>query len=82
VTVENAVRSIACAIVCAGSIIGAGLGADGENGYFVILLGFIGFAVFGVITIRMVTGTANFTKVIEFLFTTERPKKKKSSEPE
>jgi len=80
--VENAVRSVACAIVCAGSIIGAGLGAGGENGYFVVLLGFVGFAVFGLLTIRMVTGTANFTKVIEYLFTTERPRKKKPADPE
>ncbi len=79
---EDAVRSIACAIICGGSIVGAGLGSAGENGYFVVLFGFIGFAVFGVFTIRMVTGTANFTKVIEFLFTTERPRRKKSSEVE
>jgi hypothetical protein len=79
---ENAVRSIACAIVCAGSIIGAGIGAQGENGYFVVLLGFIGFAVFGVFTIRTVTGTAKFTNVIEYLSTNDQPKRKNFSESE
>lgn len=72
-TVEDAIRSVACAIVCAGSIIGAGLGVGGENGYFVVLLGFIGFVVFGLFTIRMVTGTANFAKVMDYLLIHQAP---------
>ena len=65
----NAVRSIACGIACAGSIIGAGLGAAADDGgYFVVLLGFLGFLIFGLFTIRTVSGTANFARILEYLF--------------
>ena len=65
----NGIRSIACAIGCAGSIMGAGLGAGAEDGgYFVVLLGFLGFVIFGMFTIRTVVGTANFGGVMEYVF--------------
>ena len=65
----NAIRAIACSIACAGSIIGAGLGAAADDGgYFVVLLGFLGFLIFGLFTIRTVSGTANFARILEYLF--------------
>ena len=68
----NAIRSVACAIACAASIVGAGLGAGaGAGGYFVVLLGFIGFVIFGLFTIRSVAGTVNFGRVMEYLFSGE-----------
>ena len=66
---DNAIRSVACAVACAGSIMGAGLGAIADDrGYFVVLLGFLGFLIFGLLTIRGVAGTANVGGVIEYLF--------------
>jgi hypothetical protein len=63
----NAIRSIACA----GSIIGAGLGAGGTQGYFVVLLGSIGLFVFGLFPIRTIVGPLSFGRVMEYLFSPE-----------
>ena len=67
----NGIRSIACAVACAGSIIGAGLGAGGTQGYFVVLLGFIGLFVFGLFLIRTLVGSLSVGRVMEYLFNSE-----------
>jgi hypothetical protein len=68
----NAIRSIACAVACAGSIMGAGLGAAaGDGGYFVVVLGFLGFLIFGLFTIRTVSGTVKFAGILEYLFSAD-----------
>ena len=68
----NAIRSIACAIACAGSIIGAGLGAAADDGgYFVVLLGFLGFLIFGLFTIRTVSGTAKLAGILQYMFSAD-----------
>jgi hypothetical protein len=68
----NEIRSLACAVACAGSIVGAGLGARSADGsYFVVLPGFLGFITFGLFTIRTVAGTANFARILEYLFSAE-----------
>ena len=70
---ENGIRSIACAIAFSGSIIAAGLAAAaGDGGHFVVLLGFLGFLIFGLFTIRTVAGTANFSRLMEYLFSSQR----------
>ncbi len=67
----DAIRSIACAVACAGSIMAAGLGAGGgSQGYIVTLLGFVGFVVFGLFLIRALAGTLNVSRVMEYLFRT------------
>jgi len=63
----SANRSIACAVACAGSIIGAGLGTVGTQGYFVVLLGSVGFFVFGLFLMRTIVGPLSFGRVMEYL---------------
>ena len=79
---ENAVRAVACAIACSGSIVGAGLAAGQPSGYFVIVLGFIGFIVFGLFTIHQLVGSVNPSNVMEYMFGTEQPRRKKKKSDE
>lgn len=68
----RAIRAVACAIACAGSIMAAGHAAGGsDQGYFVVVVGFLGFLLFGLFLIRTVAGTANFGQVMEYLFSPE-----------
>jgi len=79
---ENAVRTVACAIACAGSIIGAGLAAGQPSGYFVVVLGFLGFAVFGLFMIHSLVGSVAPSNVMEYLFGTEKPRRRKKKSDE
>ncbi len=59
---------LASSVACAGSLIGAGLGAgSGDGGYLVVVLGFIGFTVFGLVTLRLLTGSVHPTRVMNYL---------------
>lgn len=65
----HAIRSVACAIGFAASMIAAGLAAGGKDqGYFVIVLGLVWSIVFGLLLLRMTAGSASFPHIMQYLF--------------
>ena len=71
-------QPLPAAILAAGSIIGAGQAAGSGDGYFVVMLGIVGFLLFGLFNIKQIVGSINPNAVTEYLLSPEKKLRKAS----
>ena len=76
---DQSQQSLSSAILAAGSIIGAGQAAGSGGGYFVVMLGIVGFLLFGLFSIKQIIGSINPNAVTEYLLSPEKKTRKSKS---
>ena len=78
-TADPAQQSLPSEILAAESIIGAGQAAGSGDGYFVLMLGIVGFLLFGLFNIKQIVGSINPNAVTEYLLSPEKKTRKSKS---